>query len=56
LTNLCLDQPDGYQPTGKTFWWNREDDVAEATSSIGGAVTVGRHAPGSFGHSVVNTA
>jgi MFS family permease len=31
-------------------------DVAEATSSIGGAVTVGQHAPGSFGQSIVDVA
>jgi len=31
-------------------------DVAEATSSVGGAVTVGQHAPESFGHVVVDMA
>jgi EmrB/QacA subfamily drug resistance transporter len=31
-------------------------DVAEAKSSIGGAVTVGQHAPGSFGHVIVDSA
>jgi len=30
--------------------------VAEAQSSIGGAVTVGRHAPDSFGHVIVDSA
>jgi hypothetical protein len=24
-TSLCLDQPDGSPPTGKTSWWNRDD-------------------------------
>jgi hypothetical protein len=29
LTNPCRDRPDGFPPTGKTFWWDHDDAVAE---------------------------
>jgi len=34
-TNPCLDQPDGSPPTGKTFWWNRDD--AMGRDRLGGS-------------------